>query len=231
MDTPTRILLVEDDEKLAAVVVEFLTMNGFEAVIEGRGDHAVDRILTEKPDLVILDLMLPGLDGLSVCREVRSRFDNPILMLTARGDEVDEVIGLEMGADDYMAKPVRPRVLLARIKRLLRRQPIELPPGAPRRIELGRLIIDESCREATLDGERLDLTSGEFDLLWYFAQRPGQQITRDETYKDLRGIEWDGLDRSIDLRVARLRRKLGDDARTPAIIKSIRGIGYLLAVN
>jgi len=224
-----RILIVEDDAKLALLVQEYLQSNGFEVIIEPRGDRAPDRILTERPDLVILDLMLPGLDGLQVCREVRPRFPNPILMLTARGEEVDEVVGLELGADDYLAKPVRPRLLLARINALLRRLP--QPAHGEGAIILGALTIEPANRRATLAGQELDLTTAEFDLLLYLARRAGEAVTREEIYRDLRGIEWDGLDRSIDLRVARLRRKLGDDGRNPQQIKSVRGTGYVLVAG
>jgi len=225
MEQP-RILIVEDDPKLARLVQEYLQSNGFQVAIEPRGDRAPGRILAELPDLVILDLMLPGLDGLQVCREVRPRFPNPILMLTARGDEVDEVVGLELGADDYLAKPVRPRLLLARINALLRRLPT--PGGGAETITLGSLVVEPASRRTTLDGQELDLTTAEFDLLLYLARHVGVPVTREEIYRELRGIEWDGLDRSIDLRITRLRRKLGDDGRNPQQIKSVRGTGYVL---
>lgn len=235
--SPARILIVEDDEKLAQLVREFLESNGYEVLLEGRGDRAVSRILGDHPDLVLLDLMLPGKDGLSICREVRERYDGVILMLTARGDEVDEVVGLELGADDYVAKPVRPRVLLARIKSLLRRS--ERSHGATpedsgesdaaQRLSVGALQIDARTRSASLEGRALQLTTAEFDLLWFLTERAGEVVSREAIYVELRGIEYDGLDRSIDLRVARLRRKLGDDAKQPQLIKSVRGAGYLLA--
>jgi two-component system, OmpR family, response regulator RstA len=234
-----RILIVEDDLKLAGLVREFLGANGFAVLVEPRGDRAVARILDERPDLVILDLMLPGLDGLSVCRNVRPRFHGAILMLTARGDAMDEVVGLEIGADDYLAKPVLPRLLLARVNTLLRRtarteRPSrgETPVEAPRtRLELGSLAIDASCRSATLGGAPVELTTAEFDLLWLLARHAGVVLSRERIYSELRGIEYDGLDRSMDLRIARLRRKIGDDGKQPQKIKSIRGEGYLLVVD
>ena len=232
-------MLIEDDLKLADLVKEFLESNGFKVAIEPRGDKAPQRILTEQPDLVILDLMLPGLDGLSVCRKVRPFFKKPILMLTARSEEVDEVVGLEVGADDYLAKPVRPRLLLARINTLLRRtlekslSANEKARGddAEMRYELGVLVIDVPSRVVNLGGKEIELTTAEFELLLYLAKNSGRTVTREDIYQDLRGMEWDGLDRSIDLRVVRLRRKLGDDGKNPKLIKSVRGAGYMLAVN
>jgi two-component system, OmpR family, response regulator RstA len=241
----TRVLLVEDDAKLAALVREFLEASGFHVSVEPRGDHAVGRILGERPDLVILDLMLPGLDGLAICRQVRPHFDGAILMLTARGEETDEIVGLELGADDYLAKPVRPRRLLARVNTLLRRverknsiasTSTSLGTSAegnskPRRLTVGRLVVDAGNRLATMDSEVVDLTTAEFDLLWLLASHAGEVLSRDHIYRELRGMEYDGLDRSMDLRVARLRRKLGDDGKQPRLIKSVRGAGYLLVVG
>jgi len=230
-DPGIRILLVEDDLRLGALVSEFLVSKGFVVDIEVRGDLAPDRIIDENPDLVILDLMLPGLAGLSICRKVRPVYPGPIMMLTALSDEVDEVVGLEVGADDYLAKPVRPRLLLARIHNLLRRMNADGEDRAitgERVITIEDLVIDPGSRSVRLGSREIDLTTAEFDLLYYLAERVGQVIDRNDIYRDLRGMEWDGLDRSIDLRVARLRRKIGDDARHPRRIKSVRGSGYLL---
>jgi two-component system response regulator RstA len=167
------------------------------------------------------------MDGLTICEKVRPDFSGPILMLTARGEEIDEVIGLERGADDYLAKPVSPRRLLARINALLRRA----QDPEPSRVQLGALTIDYRNRVAHFDQAVLELTSAEFDLLWYLARQAGQVIERERIYRDLRGIEYDGLDRSIDLRIARLRKKLGDDGKNPKLIKSVRGVGYLMAAD
>ncbi len=227
-----RILLVEDDPKLADLVKRFLESNSlFTVTIERRGDIASDRIVAERPDLVLLDLMLPGLDGFEVCKAVRPLYEGPILMLTARDEEVDEIVGLEIGADDYLTKPVNPRLLLSRIRAHLRRSKREAPgrerEGA-QRIELGALFVDPSMRTATMNDQALDLTTAEFDLLLLLAQHAGEIVDRDTLYRRLRGISWDGCDRSIDQRITRLRQKLGDDAAQPEWIKSIRGVGYQL---
>ena len=169
------------------------------------------------------------MDGFDVCRNVRPHFAGPIIVLTARGDEVDEVIALEVGADDFVRKPVRPRALLARLKSHLRR--IDAPASSEQRqdIVVGDLHIDEGSRSVRLQGESIELSTAEFDLLVHLARRAGQVVPRKEIYLELLEIPYDGLDRSIDLRVSRLRRKLGDDPVTPERIKSIRGVGYLLA--
>lgn len=218
------IFLVEDDARLAELVRDYLTQSGFTVTHEPRGDRAVDGILAAEPDLVVLDLMLPGEDGLSICRRLRPAFSGPVLMLTARGDEIDQVVGLEMGADDYVAKPVSPRLLLARIRALLRR-------GAPveaSRVECGSLVVDLGARSATIDGEAVDLTSSEFDLLWVLATHAGRPVSREELVRELRGIQYDGVDRSIDVRVSQLRRKLATDPRHSDRIKTVRGVGYQL---
>jgi two-component system response regulator RstA len=231
LEPRNRILLVEDDARLARLVKEYLEhSDAFDVDVEERGDRAVERIIAEQPDLVILDVMLPGLDGLSVCKQVRERFPGPILMLTALGDEVDEVVGLEIGADDYVAKPASPRKVLARVRSLLRRAPVgpqTSPPSAV--IFVGDLVVDPGRRAALLADRELELTTAEFDLLHLLVRHVGETLEREAIYRQLRGIEWDGLDRSIDLRVLRLRKKLGDDANNPRFIKSVRGVGYLLA--
>ena len=224
-----RILIVEDDERLATLTREYLENNGLQVTIEGDGGKAVERILSERPDLVVLDLMLPGEDGVSICRRVRSHYQGQILMLTARTDDLDEVLGLEMGADDYVAKPVRPRVLLARIRALLRRgsvQPKE-SPDAGSSLRFGALVVDNAMREAWLDNQCIDLTSAEFDLLWLLCSNAGRVLSREEIFAQLRGIEYDGQDRSIDVRVSRIRPKIGDDPMHPRLIKTVRSKGYL----
>lgn len=235
MDTHTpNILIVEDDERLAGLTKDYLENNGLQVSIEGDGAQAIDRIINEQPDLVVLDLMLPGEDGIAVCRLVRPKYKGPILMLTARTDDLDQVLGLEMGADDYVAKPVRPRVLLARIQALLRRthQPadeatVDTTNEQQTRLQFGELVIDSAMREAWLAEESIDLTSAEFDLLWLLASNAGTVLSREEIFTALRGIEYDGQDRSIDVRVSRIRPKVGDDPMHPRRIKTVRSKGYL----
>jgi len=229
-----QILIVEDDQRLAQLTREYLEGNGLRVAIEADGARAAARILAEQPDLVILDLMLPGEDGLSICRKVRSGYKGPILMLTARTDDMDQVLGLEMGADDYVCKPVRPRVLLARIRALLRRREgsdSERDEGQPRRLQFGPLVIDSAMREAWLGEQGIELTSAEFDLLWLLAANAGRILSREEIFNALRGIEYDGQDRSIDVRISRIRPKIGDDPMHPRLIKTVRSKGYLFVAE
>lgn len=232
----TRILLVEDDERLADLTAEYLRKNDFEVSIEVRGDTAEARILTDDPELVILDVMLPGKDGFEVCRAVREKYKGVILMLTARDEDLDQILGLELGADDYLAKPVQPRLLLARIKALLRRAPgttsaadQATEPGDASELSFGTFTISQATRSANLGSDTIDLTTAEFDLLWLLARHAGSILSRDDLLQELRGIGFDGLDRSIDARISRLRRKLGDDPENPSRIKTVRGKGYLFS--
>lgn len=222
------ILIVEDDQRLAELTREYLEGNGLQVSIEADGTRAVERIINERPDLVVLDLMLPGEDGLSICRKVRVRYEGPILMLTARADDLDQVLGLETGADDYVCKPVRPRLLLARIRALLRRREhLEVPATSSKRLQYGPLVVDSALREAWLRGEGIELTGAEFDLLWLLTSNPGRIMSREEIFSELRGIEYDGQDRSIDVRISRIRPRIGDDPEHPRLIKTVRGKGYL----
>ncbi|KAB2927730.1 MAG: response regulator [Dechloromonas sp.] len=226
----TRILLVEDDARLAELTAEYLAKNDLTVSIEPRGDTAEARILEEQPDLVILDVMLPGKDGFEVCRAVRPQYRGVILMLTARDEDFDQILGLEMGADDYIAKPVQPRVLLARIKALLRRLPnTGEAAGESESLVFGQFRISQATRTATLNTASIDLTTAEFDLLWLLASHAGNVLSRDDLLQELRGIGFDGLDRSIDARISRLRKKLNDDPENPTRIKTVRGKGYLFS--
>jgi DNA-binding response OmpR family regulator len=215
---------VEDDRRLADLTAEYFRQNGLTVAVESRGDRAVARFKAEQPRIVLLDLMLPGADGLTVCRELREFFNGPILIFTARDSDIDEVIGLEAGADDYVAKPVDPMVLLARTRALLRR--VQQTPVAE--IVLGGLRISVASQEVWLDGKNIQLTTQEFELLHMLARHAGTILSRDDIFHRLRGIDYDGLDRSIDGRISKLRRKLGDSATTPSRIKTVWGKGYLL---
>ena len=234
-DCDCRVLLVEDDIRLAKLMQEYLQDNGISVAVEARGDRAVGRIVEEKPDLVILDLMLPGLDGFEVCRSVRRVYAGPIMMLTARDEEIDQVVGLELGADDYVTKPVQPRVLLARMRALLRRTAvvqgdIKLPHDT-QLLEFGALTIKRAAREVQLGDRKLDFTTNEFELLWLLASHAGQVLNRDNILESLRGIGYDGLDRSVDVCISRLRKKLEDDPNKPTRIKTVRGKGYLFVAE
>lgn len=225
----SNVLIVEDDHVLAQMVADFLKSNGFDVAIEGNGRQAIARIVSERYDAILLDIGLPEIDGISICREVRDQFAGPIIMLTARGDEADEIVSLEVGADDYMAKPVRPRALLARLKMHLHRSASIANIPASSRMEVDGMSIDSGGRTVVLDGNPIELTTAEFDLLWLLAEQAGQVVPRDQIYQRLLGLKYDGLDRSIDLRVSRLRKKLGDNPAHPKRIKSVRGVGYILA--
>ncbi|MFV3381505.1 MULTISPECIES: response regulator transcription factor [Pseudomonas] len=226
MDQPNnRILIVEDDQRLAELTAEYLQANGYEVAVEGDGGRAARRIIHSQPDLVILDLMLPGEDGLSICRRVRGQYAGPILMLTARSDELDQVQGLDMGADDYVCKPVRPRLLLARITALLRRS--EAPENKRQELQFGPLRIDNRLREAWLGEQAIELTGAEFDLLWLLTSNAGRVLSREEIFTSLRGVGYDGQDRSIDVRISKIRPKIGDDPIHPRLIKTLRSKGYL----
>ena len=224
------IMLVEDDMSLAEWFSDYLTEHGYLVTLVNRGDAAVELIETDQPDLVILDLMLPVKDGFDVCREVRHFYTGPILMMTARDGETDEVLGLELGADDYITKPVKPRVLLSRIKVLLRRSCATTTTSIhdEHAISLGQLSLNSSSRTTHLNGQIVTISSNEFDVLWLLAQSSGTPVSRGDLVQKMRGIEYDGFDRSIDIIVSRIRKKLADDATNPFRIKTIWGKGYLL---
>jgi two-component system OmpR family response regulator/two-component system response regulator RstA len=222
----TRILLIEDDAPLASLISEYLRGHDFQVEVELRGDSGARRILSDRPELVILDVSLPGLNGMDVCRQVREQYAGLLLMLTARDDDIDQIIGLELGADDYVKKPVEPRLLLARIRALLRRADQPAAPEA-KRLLFGSFCIDQAARRVTLDSLPIELTTLEFDLLWVLASAAGTVLTREVIFANLRGIEYDGLDRSIDLGISRLRARLNDTSNPPTKIKTVRGKGYL----
>lgn len=223
------ILLVEDDHSLAAWVIEFLQQKGFQVLHQARGDTVLPVLRQQQVDLVLLDLMLPGLNGLEVCRLIRQEFQLPILMLTAQGEEVDEVLGLEMGATDYLVKPVRPRILQARVQAALRVQPVVNQDAG--QLQFGDLLICQRSRRVVLAGQDINLTSAEFALLTYLASRAGHICSRDQVFLALKGREHDGLDRRFDVMISVLRRKLADDAKEPRRIKTVWGKGYLFVAD
>lgn len=218
----TRVLLIDDDERLGALLTEYL--RNFSMVVRAatRPHEGLRLLKDDPPDIVILDLMLPEMDGLSVCRKIRDTSQAPILMLTARGDVADRIVGLEMGADDYLPKPFEPRELVARIQAVLRRGPEKNND----KIRLGSLEIDLGACAVRLKNRPLILTTAEFELLRLFVKNRGRALTRDRIMDEIRGIDWEAYDRSIDVLVSRLRQKLGDDPRQPTYIRTIRGRGY-----
>jgi len=234
------ILIVEDDIELAEWMQEYLIAKDYRVSICHRGDEAITLIQQHNPDLVVLDGMLPGVDGVDVCKAVRPNFTNAIIMVTARDEEIDEVLGLEMGADEYLTKPVRARALLTRIRKHLERQNTpSVAEEAPcsekvssslaenESLQFNSLIIDRQAMMVSLAGEKVKISTNEFDVLWLLAVQAGTVVSRNDLVTQLRGFEYDGFDRSIDLKISRLRKKLDDDATQPYRIKTIWGKGYL----
>jgi len=224
------ILLVEDDRRLAELVKDFLEGNDFIVYVEENGNRVLRQTQNVNPSLIILDVMLPGKDGLTLCQELRPGFKGPILMLTARNDDIDQVLGLEFGADDYVIKPVEPRVLLARIRALLRRY-YHSDPGEHETLTFDRLEIQPAARKVQLAGEEIHLSSHEFDLLLALASQPGQILSREFLFNQIYSRQYDGLDRSIDVRVSQLRKKLHDNPENPSRIKTIWGRGYIFIAD
>jgi two-component system alkaline phosphatase synthesis response regulator PhoP len=217
------ILVVDDERNIVELVRLYLEKEGFAVVTAADGEQALAQYERSGPDLVVLDLMLPKIDGFEVCRELRRRGDVPILMLTARSEDVDAIVGLELGADDYVTKPFNPRALVARVKAILRRTEATAKGGRP--IEVGNLRIEPRRREASVGERRLDLRAREFDLLAALARDPGVVLTREALLEDVWGTDFPGETRTVDVHVAELRKKLGDDGPQ---IETIRGLGYRL---
>ncbi len=221
------LVYVEDDERLGRLVSDYLRAHDVEVTLVLRGDLALAEILRLRPHVVLLDLMLPGLDGVTLCRRIRERLDVPILMVTARSEEADRVLGLEGGADDYVTKPFSSRELLARVRAHVRRARGASGPR-PSRLTVGDVVIDTETMSAELAGERLSLTTYEFALLRVLAERAGRVLSREQLIELVRGSPDEAFDRSIDVHVSRLRQKLGDDSRQPRLLKTVRGVGYVL---
>jgi DNA-binding response OmpR family regulator len=222
----SRILLIEDDPGLAALVGEYLGEAGYRVSAADTGTAGLERAARESFDAVVLDLMLPDMDGLDVCRKLRADSALPILMLTARGDAMDRVVGLEMGADDYLPKPFEPRELLARLRAILRRAKAGAPADV---LHFGRLEIDRGARAVRVDGEQRELTSHQFALLLALAESAGRVLSRDALMEKLKGETLEAFDRSIDVHISRVRAAIEDDARKPRRILTVRGSGYVFA--
>jgi two-component system, OmpR family, phosphate regulon response regulator OmpR len=223
-----RVLLVEDDPRLAEMLSEYLGQAGFRISLATLGAAALRQLAESPYDAVVLDLMLPDMDGLDVCRQIRTRSDTPVLMLTARGDAIDRIIGLELGADDYLPKPFEPRELLARLRAILRRR----SPGktaAERPLHFGRLDIDTAARAVLLDGVRCDLTGYQFDLLLVLAENAGRVLSRETLMDEVKGEHLEAFDRSIDVHMSRIRAAIEDDPKKPRRVITVRGAGYVFA--
>ncbi|MBC8334698.1 MAG: response regulator transcription factor [Anaerolineales bacterium] len=218
------ILIVEDEPKIARLARDYLEKNGYRVLVAGDGDSGLAMARREKPDLLVLDLMLPGMDGLDVCRAIRRESDLPIIMLTARAEETDRLIGLELGADDYISKPFSPRELVARVRALLRRAKGNVyVPGV---IRVGDLELNTESHSVNLAGESLHLTRIEFSLLQTLAQHPGQIFSRAQLLENLHGVAYIGYDRSIDAHIKNLRRKIEADPANPRYILTVYAVGY-----
>jgi DNA-binding response OmpR family regulator len=224
-----RVLVVDDEEPLAKLVADYLTRDAFEVTVVGDGESAVQTAREVDPDVVVLDLGLPGLDGLEVCRQLRTFSDCYVLMLTARSDEVDKLVGLSVGADDYMTKPFSPRELVARVHVLLRRPRAHVSGPATdeeKALTFGALRIVPTAREVSIDGHPVMLTRTEFDVLAALAAHPHRVFTRATLISAVWGDNWFGDEHLVDVHVGHLRRKLGDDAASPRFVRTIRGVGY-----
>ena len=223
--TAPRILVVDDEVPMVELVREYLAAEGMDVAVAGDGPAAVDAVRDRRPDVVILDVMLPGLDGFEVLRRVRTFSDAYVIMLTARAEEIDRIIGLSVGADDYLVKPFSPRELVARVKALLRR-PRADRGQATGRLELGELVIDQPTRIVTVRGSPVGLTVIEFDLLLTLAQDPGVVFSRQRLLDRAWGMDYVGDEHVVDVHLGNLRRKLGDDASRPSYVETVRGVGY-----
>ena len=228
------LLMIEDDARLAAMVGEYLTQSGFVVTHMPDGESGLGALQDKPVDLVVLDLMLPGIDGLEVCRRIRALPGDaarvPVLMLTAKGDPMDRVVGLEIGADDYLPKPFEPRELLARIRAVLRRHQGGAAPEH-KLMRFGALEIDRDARVVSVAGQPAELTSYQFDLLVTLAERAGRVLTRDQIMEAVRGRELEAFDRSIDVHMGRIRAAIEQDVKNPKRILTVRGVGYVFAKN
>lgn len=219
-----RVLMIDDDEKLGALLTQYMHQFDMDVTAVNRPLKGLNLLNNQSFDLLILDLMMPQMDGLSVCKEVRARSSLPIIILTARGETSDRVIGLELGADDYLAKPFEPRELVARIRAILRRKDPDLQTS--HLLRSGALVLDPPKRKATVQGKDLGLTTAEFDLLYLLMRKAGQSLTREQIMEDLKGAQWEVYNRTIDVNMSRLRHKLGEDTKSPHYFRTVWGVGY-----
>jgi DNA-binding response OmpR family regulator len=230
MAETVRVLVVDDERALVGVITSYLEREGFEVVQAFDGPSAVERARQDSPSLVLLDLMLPGIDGIEVCRQIRQFTDAYVIILTARDEEVDKIVGLSVGADDYLVKPFSPRELIARIRAMLRRpRPSQAP--VPESVVVGNLEVDLEARVVSVDGEAVDLTRTEFDLLAAMVVRPRAALPRRQLIDEVWGADWYGDEHVVDVHIGHLRRKLGDDAAEPRFIRTVRGVGYGLGTG
>lgn len=231
METAANVLIVDDDRKLCRLLTDYLTSMGYTVACAFNGPDGLARAAAEPFQAIILDVMMPGMDGFEVLKRLRTTVDTPVIMLTARGDETDRIVGLELGADDYLPKPFSTRELLARLKAVARRYrpapPADRGEPLPAAVAIGDLRIAPEARAATLAGAPLNLTAVEFDILFALARAAGRVLSRDQLLDEIAGREYEIFDRSIDVHISALRRKLGDDPKTPRFIKTVRGTGYL----
>jgi two-component system, OmpR family, phosphate regulon response regulator OmpR len=223
-----RILLVEDDPRLAEMLSEYLGQAGFTVTVAPLGATALERLARADYDAVVLDLMLPDMDGLDICRRLRARADTPVLMLTARGEPIDRIVGLELGADDYLPKPFEPRELLARLRAILRRRSRAAVPGE-KPLTFGRLEIDTAAHAVRLDGTQCELTGYQYDLLVTLAKNAGRVLSRDALLDAVKGEQLESFDRSIDVHVSRIRAAIEDNPKKPRRVITVRGSGYVFA--
>jgi two-component system, OmpR family, phosphate regulon response regulator OmpR len=223
-----RLLVVEDDPRLAEMLCEYLGQAGFRITLAPLGSTALRQLSDGAYDAVVLDLMLPDMDGLDVCRQLRTRSDTPVLMLTARGDAIDRIVGLELGADDYLPKPFEPRELLARLRAILRRR-VPGRAAAQHALRFGRLEIDVAARAVLLEGARRELTSYQFDLLLALAENAGRVLSRETLMDKVKGEHLEPFDRSIDVHMSRIRAAIEDDPKKPRRVITVRGAGYVFA--
>jgi two-component system, OmpR family, phosphate regulon response regulator OmpR len=223
------ILVVDDDERLRSLLDEYLVSRGFEVQTAASGEEALTALSGRPFDLMVLDIMLPGKSGFDICRAVRKTSQIPIVMLTARGEETDRVVGLELGADDYLAKPFSPRELVARIQAVLRRSGASEPEEGSAILSAGPIHLNQDARTVSCHGQAVELTTTEFDILRALLESKGRVVERDALMSKARGDAFASFDRTIDVHISHLRRKLGDDPKRPQLIKTIRGIGYTIA--